>query len=131
MLRLIFLTVGQTRIAFAYALLYKNRLFVLKCGYESAYATYSPYNLLCYLLFQDAYERGLAGYEFLGGNEDWKLCWTQTMKAHYWLYVFRDGLRARLLHWAKFRLVPKIKQRWLALSHPFYATEGRVSKGSR
>jgi hypothetical protein len=114
-LRLIFLTVGGTRIAFAYGMGYKNKLFVLKSGYHPEYAAYSPYNILCYLVFRDACERGLAEYEFLGVDDSWKLNWTKTTKPHCWLYVFRNAPRPRLLHWLKFQLAPRIKQRWPAV----------------
>ncbi|TLY28697.1 MAG: GNAT family N-acetyltransferase [Nitrospirae bacterium] len=110
LLRLIFLTVGQSRIAFAYALCYRNKLFVLKAGYDPQYATYSPYNLLCYLVFRDACERGLAEYEFLGASESWKLHWTKQTRSHYWLYVFSTSLRIRLLYYAKFRVVPSLER---------------------
>lgn len=109
-LRLIFLRVGQIRIAFAYALCYRNKLFVLKAGYDPQYAPYSPYNLLCYLVFRDACERGLAEYEFLGGSDSWKLHWTKQTRPHYWLYVFSTSLRSRLLHYAKVRLVPSLQE---------------------
>jgi CelD/BcsL family acetyltransferase involved in cellulose biosynthesis len=108
-LRLLFLTVGGIRIAFAYGLSYKNKLFVLKAGYHPEYAAYSPYNVLCYLVFRDACERGLAEYEFLGVDDSWKMRWTKTTKPHCWLYVFRNAPRPRLLHWLKFHLAPKIK----------------------
>lgn len=114
-LRLIFLTVGGTRIAFAYGMGYKNKLFVLKTGYHPEYAAYSPYNILCYLLFRDACERGLAEYEFLGVDDSWKLSWTKTTKAHCWLYVFRNAPRPRLLHWLKFQAAPRIKRSWPAV----------------
>ncbi|HEY2989034.1 MAG TPA: GNAT family N-acetyltransferase [Candidatus Binatia bacterium] len=115
-LRLIFLNVAGARIAFAYALCYKNKLFVLKAGYDPQYATYSPYNVLCYLVFQDACERGLTEYEFLGANEGWKLRWAKATKSHCWLYVLQDTTPGRLIYWGKFRLTPKLKQGWRALS---------------
>jgi CelD/BcsL family acetyltransferase involved in cellulose biosynthesis len=109
MLQLLFLTVGDTRIAFAYALRYKNKLFVLKAGYDPRYARYSPYNVLCYLVFRDASERGLAEYEFLGDDEEWKLRWTWKIKSHNWMYVFHPSLRTRLIRTAKFRIVPSLQ----------------------
>lgn len=112
-LRLLFLTVAGSRIAFAYALCYRNKLYVLKAGYDPAYAYYSPYNLLCYLVFQDGFARGLDEYEFLGGDEAWKLDWTQVTKGHDWLYVFAPGLRTRLLYHAKFRWIPLLQRRQL------------------
>jgi CelD/BcsL family acetyltransferase involved in cellulose biosynthesis len=109
MLRLLFLTVGGTRIAFAYALRYQNRLFVLKAGYDPRYARYSPYHLLCYLVFRDAREHDLIEYEFLGGDEEWKLRWTPRTRSHFWMYVFSPSLRTRFLHAAKFRIIPSLQ----------------------
>lgn len=114
-LRLLFLTAGRARIAFAYALFHRDKLYVLKAGYDPAYARYSPYNLLCYLVFQDGFARGLREYEFLGGNEPWKLDWTQDTRPHYWLFVFPRGLRARLLYAIKFSVVPALQRQRLYL----------------
>jgi hypothetical protein len=55
-------------------------------------------------------------YDFLGVGDDWKLQWTRTTRAHRWVYVFPPKWRARLLHAAKFRLIPEL-QRW-----PVYGT---------
>lgn len=114
-LRLLFLTVAGTRIAFAYALYYRDRLFVLKAGYDPAYARYSPYNLLCHFVFKDGFERALHEYEFLGNNEPWKLDWTREVKPHYWLQVFGPRPRARLLHHAKFHWIPILRRQRLYL----------------
>lgn len=109
-LRLLFLTVSGSRIAMAYGLCYSNSLYVLKAGYEPGYARYSPYNLLCYFVFRDAFEQGLAKYEFLGANEGWKLDWTKKTKPHTWLFVLQKSARARFLHFAKFKLIPRLKR---------------------
>lgn len=108
-LRLIFLKVGARRIAFSYALCEANRLYVLKAGYDPGYAEYSPYNLLCYLVLQDACRQGLVEYDFLGASEDWKLHWTRERRAHFWLYVMPPSLGGRLLHWTKFRAARSLR----------------------
>lgn len=110
-LRLLFLTVAGARIAFAYALCHRNKLYVLKAGYDPAYARYSPYNLLCYLVFQDGFARGLDEYEFLGSNEAWKLDWTREIRPHDWLFILAPAWRTRLVHHIKFRCIP-VMQRW-------------------
>ena len=105
-LRLIFLRVAGRRIAFAYALEDRNRLYVLKAGYDPEFARCSPYNLLCALVFEDGFARGLDEYEFLGGNEPWKRDWTTQTRPHCWVYVFNAGARLRALHFLKCRLTP-------------------------
>jgi CelD/BcsL family acetyltransferase involved in cellulose biosynthesis len=109
-LRLSFLTLDGRRIAFGYYLQYGNKLYLLKPGYDPEYAPYSPSNLLCYLVLQDAFERGVAELDFLGVADAWKLDWTEVVRPHYCLYVFADRLRTRLLYWTKIRLVPSLKQ---------------------
>ena len=109
-LRLMFLNVGGRRVAFAYGLESAQRLFVLKAGYDPEFARYSPYNLLCALVFQHGFERHLEEYEFLGGNEPWKLDWTSHVRKHEWLYVFAPTLAMRVAYEMKCRLLPFLKR---------------------
>jgi len=59
---------------------------------------------------QDGFHDGLAEYNFLGGAEPWKLEWTKDTRRHNWLFIFSGGLRARLLHYVKFHVVPHVKR---------------------
>ena len=112
-LRLIFLKVGETRIAFAYALFHKNKIYVLKAGYRPEYAPYSPYLLLCHLLFQEACERGISEYEFLGGSDAWKLHWADKTRSQYWAYIMPRKLRMSVIHTVKFGALPSLRKRRL------------------
>jgi CelD/BcsL family acetyltransferase involved in cellulose biosynthesis len=109
-LRLYFLTVDHRRIAFHYSVCWRDKLYLLKPGYDPAYAPYSPSNLLCNMVLHDAFDRGLAEYDFLGAAEPWKLEWTRETKPHYWLFVFPRLWRPRLLYSVKFRLIPRLQQ---------------------
>ncbi len=112
-LRLMFLSVGNRRIATSYGAQFDGRLFLFKTGYDPAYATCSPFKLLTCLAIQRAYAEGLRELDFLGNAEPWKLEWTDTSRPHDWLFVFADTMRARLLHSVKFQMVPELK-RWRA-----------------
>ena len=112
-LRLLFLTAGGRRIATSYGSCYQGRLFLFKTGYDPEYATCSPFKLLTYFAIKAAYEEGLQEVDFLGDAEPWKLEWTETSRAHDWLYVFSRSNRAQLLHLVKFRMVPELKK-WRA-----------------
>ena len=109
-LRLVFLTVGCKRIAFAYALFHKNKIYVLKSGYDPEYAPYSPYLLLCHLLFEEACKRGIAEYEFLGMGDAWKLRWAEKTKPQFWLYIMRRKFRTLLIHGVKFEVLPTLRR---------------------
>lgn len=109
-LRLQFLTVERQRIAFHFSVCYRDKLYLLKPGYDPEYAPYSPSNLLCWMVLRDAFDRRLQEFDFLGVDEDWKREWARATRPHYWLFVFPNSPRARLLHHIKFRLVPRLRQ---------------------
>ena len=108
-LRLQFLQSAAYCVAFGYSLVYKNRQFLLKTGFDPDYAPFSPSNLLVCRVLEQAFEQGIEVYDFLGDSADWKQRWTSDVKRHYWLFVFANTFKGRLLHAIKFRLVPLAK----------------------
>jgi len=109
-LRLYFLSVNGRRIAFKYCLLVRNKIFLLKTGYDSEYARYSPSNLLTSLVLQDLFKTGETEYNFLGLADPWKLKWTGRLRPHTFLYIFSKTWRGVLLNTIKFGFLPKLKQ---------------------
>lgn len=114
-LRLQFLKVDDRRIAFAYCLAYDQRMYLLKTGFDPEYADYSPGNLLCYLVLQDVHASGFRAYDFLGSGDHWKRQWAAQTAGQSSLFLYADRPLPRLAHYAKFSLIPAVKQ-W-----PFYA----------
>ena len=110
-LRLLFLTLGDRRIATSYGACFKNRLFLFKTGYDPEFATGAPFKILTHFAIREAYAQGLTEIDFLGDTEPWKLEWTSTSRGHDWLFVFADTMRARLLRSVKFQWLPRLK-RW-------------------
>jgi CelD/BcsL family acetyltransferase involved in cellulose biosynthesis len=108
-LRLNFLRVGASRIAFDYSLVYQDRVFLLKIGYDPAFSQYSPSNLLLSLALQRAFDNNFTEYDFLGDQADWKRCWAKDVRRHVWLYIFPGTRKSRLLYLLKFGLVPLIR----------------------
>lgn len=109
-LRLCFLTLNGERIAFGYFLEQGNKRYLLKVGYDPQFACYSPSTLLCNLVLRDAFDRQLTQLDFLGLADPWKLCWTKSLRTHYWVYLFPDRLKPRVLHWLRFHLRPALGQ---------------------
>jgi CelD/BcsL family acetyltransferase involved in cellulose biosynthesis len=110
-MQLHFLQAGPQRVAFDYSLCYKNRIHLLKIGYDPAYAPYSPSNLLLFMLLQDMCQRDdVKEYDFLGESGDWKLQWTRLSRSHYWLFVFPRTFKGHLLYLIKSQLVPFLKR---------------------
>jgi CelD/BcsL family acetyltransferase involved in cellulose biosynthesis len=112
-LRLLFLTSGGRRIAFVYGLQHRQDFYLLKCGYDPAYARHAPVHVLCHLLFTAPAAASLGTVDFLGGNDEWKQRWTRRTTQHVWLFVFRDAWWTRWLFRMKFELVPRLKEKAL------------------
>lgn len=109
-LRLQFLTLDGRRIAFGYSLVYARKHYLLKAGYDPAFAPYSPFNLLCERLIRTSFEEGLAEFDFLGADAEWKTRWTRSTRPHYWLFLFSRDARGRFIHWTKFRLASVLRE---------------------
>jgi CelD/BcsL family acetyltransferase involved in cellulose biosynthesis len=112
-LQLLFLKVGDRRIATSYGACFRNRLFLFKTGYDPEFATGAPFKILTYLAIREAYAQGLAEVDFLGDAEPWKLEWTSASRGHDWVYIFGTTVRAQLLHSVKFQWLPELKK-WRA-----------------
>lgn len=109
-LRLNFLKAGAQRIAFDYSLAYNHQVFLLKLGYDPAFAAFSPSNLLLSMSLEHAFEQGFVKYDFLGENADWKRCWAKDETRNYWLFVFSGGFKGHCLHFIKFRIIPWLRK---------------------
>jgi CelD/BcsL family acetyltransferase involved in cellulose biosynthesis len=109
-IRLVFLNVGGKRIAFGYCLKAGGTLFLLKTGYDPAYATYSPFNVLMLFIIEDGFEDGLEAFDLLGCEDPWKLDWTEERTERCWLFLHRNTLRALAVYYLKFVLAPLVRK---------------------
>jgi CelD/BcsL family acetyltransferase involved in cellulose biosynthesis len=109
-LRMHFLRLGERRVAFDYTLRYAHRDYLLKSGYDSEYAAISPSSLLIRGVLEQAFGEQVEEFDFLGGLDAWKTCWTKTSREHEWLYLLPPSLPLRVAHAAKFRLAPRLRQ---------------------
>jgi CelD/BcsL family acetyltransferase involved in cellulose biosynthesis len=109
-LRIYFLTLGGKRIAVRIALLFRNRVFMLKSGYDPQYAAFSPGHLLCHKILDEAWRLKFDEVDFLGNTERWKLNWSRDLRRHSWLFAFSKRPKGRLLHYLKVKLVPRLRE---------------------
>ena len=79
-LRLCFLRVGERIAAVQFAIESDERFWLLKVGYDEAFARCSPGMLLIAETVRDAAKRGLRSYEFLGTQEPWIRVWTDQVR---------------------------------------------------
>ena len=107
--RLYFLCMDGRRISFQYCLETNNNLYLLKPGYDTDFAPYSPSQLLLWKVLESAYTRGVREYDLLGDADDWKLVWAQKTREVVWLIIYSKTLRGRLLWLLKLKVVATVR----------------------
>jgi CelD/BcsL family acetyltransferase involved in cellulose biosynthesis len=75
-LRLQFLRIGGVAVAMHVAVEWRRTLWLVKIGYDDAYAAGSPGQLLMAESIADAARRGLERFQMLGNSEEWTRVWT-------------------------------------------------------
>jgi CelD/BcsL family acetyltransferase involved in cellulose biosynthesis len=109
-LALYFLRLDDRAVAFQLGVIQGGRYLLLKPGYDEGLSECSPGQLLMEDVVRDCIGRKLVEVDFLGPDMTWKRDWTDRVRPHAWLYCFRDTLRGRTLHAAKFRWLPLAKR---------------------
>jgi CelD/BcsL family acetyltransferase involved in cellulose biosynthesis len=98
MLRLCFLRLDGVPIAVDYALEDSGVRFILKGGFEVEYARQSPGSLLLESGLEDAFAAGLGRVELGGGEDAYKLRWTEAVRERRLLQAFAPSLLGRADH---------------------------------
>jgi CelD/BcsL family acetyltransferase involved in cellulose biosynthesis len=98
-LRLFFLRLDEAPIAFIFALQQEGVLYLMKGGFDPARGRMSPGQLLLERVIEQAFTTGLHRIELLGGDEAYKLAWTDTVHERVLLQSFgRSPVRS--MQWA-------------------------------
>jgi hypothetical protein len=104
-----FLTVGGKVIAAHMTLVQAGRSFLLKLGYDEAFAEFSPGQQLVSEAIKDSCQRGLREFDFLGPWMEWKADWETRVRTHQWLTIFRPTRAGVLVHEARYTAWPVAK----------------------
>jgi len=114
-LRLAFLRLDRTPLAFDYCLEESGIHYLVKTGYDPEYRAFAPGQLMRYLMIEKAFALGLDSYEFLGTDEQWKLEWSQEVRDRTLLQAFAPSPAGRL-DWAAFAVGrPLVERMYRAL----------------
>ncbi len=95
-LRLGFLRVGDRIAAMQMLVEHRGRLWLLKMGYDPAFARCSPGLLLMVAMVRRAALDGLAAFEFLGIDEPWLRPWQPVLRPHVAVRVLPRGILGHL-----------------------------------
>ncbi len=114
-LRLAFLRLDGRPFAFDFCIEDRGIHYLLKTGFDPAYARFAPGMILRYEMLARAFSIGLRSYEFLGADEPWKLEWTQATRERRLFHAFAPSVRG-LVGWAAFGWGRPVAKRVLALA---------------
>ena len=98
-------------IAFHYGIERGGAYSLLLTGHDERYRDGAPGHLLTERLAERSIERGLAELDFLGCDLEWKRAWTDRVRPHDWLWLFRDTRAGALLARLKFDWAPALRRR--------------------
>ncbi|MEK7252919.1 MAG: GNAT family N-acetyltransferase [Actinomycetota bacterium] len=96
MLRLHFLRLDETPIAFDFAFVGSGAEWLLKTGFDPALFALSPGSLLRAEVLERAFASGLERYEFLGTADAWKREWTDRTRDVAVIDGYAPGVRGRV-----------------------------------
>jgi CelD/BcsL family acetyltransferase involved in cellulose biosynthesis len=103
------LILDDRTVAVHYGLTYDSSYLLPKVAFREEFSELSPGLVLMNEVIDACASRNVTSIDFLGGDDEWKLRWSSTVVPHYWLYIFRNNFKGRMLHKMKFNWGPWAK----------------------
>ncbi len=97
-------------LSFVYNLMYKEKIYFLKVGFDEDYSKLSPGLFLTEASIKDAFINKYEVYDFLGENENYKLKWTSLCRDHCKYWIFNDTLCGNFLFFWESVIITIIKK---------------------
>lgn len=105
------LTVDKEVVSAVYGCIYNQKFFALTSARDTEYSKYSVGHLHYMFLIKDAISKGLKEFDFLRGDEPYKMYWTKSVRRYMQVIIIKKGfwfdlwlklLRVYLrLHWIR------------------------------
>lgn len=96
-------------VAIDYNYFFRGSLYAFQGGFDPQYADIRPGKVLTAMSLRDAANRGLKYYDFLKGEYQAKLLWTQNTRETEYIRVFGRDWRGRLA-WLRHGVLPRLKR---------------------
>ena len=93
-LRIYILLLDGQPIGYDYALIYRDRYFMLKTSFVESFSKFSPGTVLRWRVIQDLYAEGVREHDFLGEPDPYKMAWAKETRSHQAVLIYNRGLRA-------------------------------------
>ena len=97
-LRLRFLVVNDKPISVFYGFEHNRVLYVMLSGFDPAYGSYSPFNLLVLKILERCIEEGTKELNFFGGYTSYKFRWCKTYRRNFTFRFVNRKLYSRALN---------------------------------
>jgi CelD/BcsL family acetyltransferase involved in cellulose biosynthesis len=104
------LTLDGRPVAMHLGIVHRGVYHLPKTAYDESLGAVSPGQLLQREVLAECEARGLAGFDFLGPDMEWKRDWEPEHAPHDWLYVYRPSPVGRAMHALKHRVRPAVKE---------------------
>lgn len=86
----------QQVVAMEYGLVEGTTYFAPKVAYDEQFSSFSPGHILTKLIIEDLARRGIPRYDFLGPRARHKTIWTEDVRPHGHVLIFRPTLSGRM-----------------------------------
>jgi CelD/BcsL family acetyltransferase involved in cellulose biosynthesis len=96
-LHLFFLKVGDQNVAVQFTMVYANRLWIYKIGFDEDWAWCSPGILLMNKVVKYCFENDLERCEFLGHDESWLHIWANGFRELISYKIYPKTLTGKLV----------------------------------
>ncbi|MGH8371922.1 MAG: GNAT family N-acetyltransferase [Gammaproteobacteria bacterium] len=128
MLRIFFLRLGKHPLAMYYGLIKDGTCYLLKGGYDAAYARYSPGKMLMHSVVSYCFSAGLSSIEFHGDANQYKFRWANAVHAQKRFDAYSPSLMGKIAWAARMYGWPAAK--YLVRHSIFWKGDGRHGHSS-
>jgi len=126
LLNFYFIFKGEKPVSVAYGFRYAGKIYFYQSGMDPEWQKLSAGTVLLTLLIQEAFGNGVAEFDFLKGDEEYKKSWATQERTVYCLQIFNANFKGQLAYgayWAK-----SLLKRSMVHSGTVYPVENLVSR---
>ena len=96
--------------AFDLCLLYRDRLYLLKTGYDERFRKLAPGLVMRLSIIERCFELGIDAHELLGDEAEWKRKFATDERAHVGFHAYERGLRGSMSYTYRATARPLLKR---------------------
>jgi len=107
--KIFLLKLNNKIIGYRYGLLYKQKFYDWVTSFDPDFFEYSPGKLLIGEAIKFSMENNIKEFDFLRGDEKYKLKWTKITRSNYELFFLKNNILGSILSFCHSDLMPKLK----------------------